>query len=111
VLEGSAPSARGTWRRIAAIATASLFPTHFLVPALSPVELLTLYAAVACAAAPPTPLHRAKLAFFLAVRTHQPTPDPILLGPLPSLVRGRHSILLFGNRGGEVGVNPKCERS
>jgi hypothetical protein len=47
-----------------------------------PVELLTLYAAVAHAAAPPAPLHRIEIAYLLAVGTHQPTPDPILLGPL-----------------------------
>jgi hypothetical protein len=80
----------------ARVATASLFPsgTDILVPSSFPVELLTLYAAVAHAAAPPTPLHRIEVAHFLAVGTHQPTPDPILLGPLPSsLDVGCHSIL------------------
>jgi hypothetical protein len=101
VLEGSFYPARGTLHPIAAIATASLFSTHLLVTAFSPMDSLTLYAAITRAAAPPAPLHRTELAYFLAVGTHQPTPDPILLGPLlpPSIVvLGRHSIL---------GMNPK----
>jgi hypothetical protein len=64
------------------------------VPSAFPVEFLTLYAAVARAAAPPTPLHRIELTHLLAVGTHQPTPDAILLGPLlpSSLVFGRHCV-------------------
>jgi hypothetical protein len=74
-------------------------------------DSLTLYAAVAHAAAPPTPLHRIELAHFLAVGTHQPTPDPILLGPLlpSSLVFGRHHVYpKYRNIQTQYLWTPKC---
>jgi hypothetical protein len=62
VSERSVAYARGTWHPVAVIATDALSPTDFLVPSTFPVELLTLYAAVARAAAPPAPLYCTDLA-------------------------------------------------
>jgi hypothetical protein len=96
VLQAGVSPTRGT-HRITASATATLFPTDFLVSADFPMGFLTLHAAVVHTLAPPATLHRAKTTCLLAVGAHQPTRNPgTLLGPrLPTsstLLRHRRNV-------------------